>query len=248
MIYSEYDKRILPLVFLAIVAVALILGFLLRHRSQRVRAIPTAVVAVALLFIEAVKQRWNLLGEFDPFNLPLHYCSLFLLLLPLAELCGARCSRIFRPTATCMAFMVSVATYVYPRGIMGEATELFGISFKETHGFIFHHLVLLYLLLVITLRLSRPRIRDAVFLGLLGVLYVAAVLPIAQRLETNYCNFLESVIPIVENFRLNYGQRVYTILISLSVTVGAVGSGMIYIGISTALNKLWRLFLRGRGE
>ena len=72
--YSEVDKQVLPPVFLSMVAVVVILAILLRKKSERVRAIPSAIVALLLLFIEVVKQRWNLLGEFDYYLLPFHYC------------------------------------------------------------------------------------------------------------------------------------------------------------------------------
>lgn len=237
MYYTEYDKSVLPLVLLAMVAFVAILALLLRKKSERVRAIPCAIVAIALLFIEIIKQRWNLNGEFDLFFLPFHYCSLFLIVFPLAELCGMRLSRIFRPIATCMAFMVSVAMYVYPQGIMGNATESFGVAFKETHGFIFHHLVLLYFLLVVAMRLCRPRARDAVRLGMIGVAYTAVALPLAYKLETNYCNFLESVIPVFENFRIEYGQNVYTIVLVFFITFGTMISAFVYIGLYTIANK-----------
>ncbi|MBE6531285.1 MAG: hypothetical protein E7679_04250 [Ruminococcaceae bacterium] len=243
MYYTEYDKSVLPLVLLVIVAFVAILALFLRKKSERVRAIPCAMVAVALLFIEIVKQRWNLIGEqgFDRFFLPFHYCSLFLIVFPLAELCGERLSRIFRPIATCMAFMVSVAMYVYPQGIMGNATESFGVAFKETHGFIFHHLVLLYFLLVVAMRLCRPRVRDAVRLGMIGVAYTAVALPLAYKLETNYCNFLESVIPVFENFRIEYGQDVYTVVLILFMTFGTMISAFVYIGVYTAGAKFFEL-------
>lgn len=242
MIYSEYDMRILPQVFLVILFVVVILSFLLRRKSERVRAIPTAIVAVMLLFIEVVKQRWNLRGEFELFHLPFHYCSLFFLVIPLAELGGKHLSHIFRPIATCMTFLVSVAMYVYPNAIMGTATETLGKDFKETHGFIFHHLILLYFFLVIGMRLCRPRVRDAFHMGGIGMAYTAVVLPLAVNLDVNYCNFQYSVIPFLESLRLEYGQALYTLLIVFFITVGATFSAFVYLALYHAVDMIYKGF------
>ena len=238
--YSEVDKQVLPPVLLSIVIVVAILAILLRKKSERIRAIPCAIVALLLLFIEVVKQRWHLLGEFDYFYLPFHYCSLFFLVIPLAELFGTRLSSIFRPIAVCMSFMVSVAMYVYPCGIMGDL-ELLGEAFKQTHGFLFHHLILLYFLLAVAMRLCRPRPRDAFLMGGLGVVYVAVALPLAYTWNTNYCNFLESAIPALEALRPEWGQLKYTVFTVLTVTVGGTFSAFVYITLYTVVSKLLRL-------
>ncbi len=238
--YSEADKRILPPVFLTMVAVVAILAILLRKKSERVRAIPMSIVALLLLFIEVVKQRWNLLGEFNYYYLPLHYCSLFFVVIPFAELFGARMSRVFRPIAVCMSFMVSVAMYVYPRGIMGDV-ELIGENFKVTHGFLFHQLVLLYFMLAVAMRLCSARPRDAFLMGGIGVVYSAAALPLAYRWNANYCNFLESEIPPLEALRPEWGQLNYTVFTVLAITVGGAFSAFVYIVLHKAVSKLLKL-------
>ena len=239
-VYSEIDKQVLPRVLLAMIVFVAILAFLFRKNSERVRAIPCAMVALTLLSIEIVKQKWNLLGEFDYFFLPFHYCSLFYVVIPLAELFGTRMSRIFRPIAVCMSFMVSVATYVYPYGIMGDI-GLVGENFKETHGFLFHHLILLYFLLAVAMRLCRPRPRDAFLMGGLGVVYTAVALPLAYKWDVNYCNFLRSVIPALEALRPEWGQLNYTVFTILTVTVGGTFSAFVYIALYTVVSKLLRL-------
>lgn len=248
MYYSEADKTVLPLVLLVMVAVVAVLAFVLRHMSEHVRAIPTAIIAVVLIFIEIVKQRWNILGEFDLFYLPFHYCSLFLVVIPLAELCGTRMSRIFRPIATCMAFIVSVSMYVYPYGIMGRATELFGIAFKETHGFIFHHLIVLYFLFTVAMRLGKPRWRDALNVGLVGAIYCAIAIPIAYKLQTNYGNILDSVIPIMEDLRLEHGQVKYTECIVAVLTLGSALSSFLCIGLDLLVGGFFKLFSNAKNK
>lgn len=242
--YSEYDKKVLPLLLLAMILISVVLAIFLRKKSERIRSIPTAVIAVFMVFIEIIKQRWNLLGEFNYFYLPFHYCSLFLIVFPLAELCGKKLSRIFRPVAASMAFIVSVGMYVSPQGMLGTATEIFGKDFHHTHSLIFHHLLVFYVILVWALQLCKPRIRDAFTVGGIGVLYVAIALPISYKLATNYCNFLESMLPFFEAFRLSHGQIAYTVVLSLALTVGTVIGSFIYIGVS----KLFAIRLRKKAH
>lgn len=228
--YSEYDKRILPLAFIIMVALVVLLAVLLRHRSEQVRGIPTAIVAAALLFIEVLKQRWNILGEFDYYMLPFHYCSLFLVVIPLGELLGRWGRRIFRPIATYMTFIVSCGIYLFPNAILGSACETVGTEFYGTHSFVFHHLVVLYFLLVVALRLYRPNMNDILHVGMVGTVYLSFALPLTYLFDKNYCNLLESALPILEEFRLAEGQVAYTVAIALFLTLGSMIVSLLYFG------------------
>ena len=242
--YSEYDIKVLPAVLAAIILVSIILAVALRRRSERVRAIPTALIAVALVFLEIVKQRWNILGDQDPYILPLHYCSIFLLIIPLAELCGKRLSRIFRPIAACMAFSVSAGMYIFPGGILGDACETFGVSFYRTHSFIFHHLLVLYFVLVLTMRLFEPRFRSVFIVGGVGLAYGIVVAPIAHAINENYCNLLESTIPPLEALRLNQGQELYTVALVACLITGTMLGSLLYVAIS----KFFMRFIFKKGK
>ena len=250
--WSVYDKQVLPVVFLCILLASLALGLLLRRCSARVRGIPMAVIALALLFIEIVKQRWNLIGEFSYYNLPLHYCSMFIPVFLFAELCGERLSRIFRPIGVYMAFVVTVGMYSMPYGIIGSGSELFGQTFKATHTMLMHHFVVAYLVLSVALRLYRPRLRDSLYVGALGVVYVAFAIPLSYRFDANYCNFLESVIPMMESIRLESGQTVYTVLVCLALTVGMVLGAclyyLLYKAVALFLTAVKRLVRRKETE
>ena len=226
--YSEYDKRILPPAFIIMVAFVILLAILLRRKSERVRSIPTAIVGVTLIFIEVLKQRWNVLGEFDYYMLPLHYCSLFVIVIPLGEFFGSWGRRIFRPIATYMTFIVSCGIYLFPNAILGSACETVGTEFFGTHSFVFHHLVVLYFLLVVALRLYEPRLNDILYLGMTGTVYLSFALPFAYLFDENYCNLLKSAVPMLEEFRLAEGQVAYTVAIALFLTLGSMIGSLLY--------------------
>ena len=227
--YSEFDKRVLPPIFVIILAFVILLVVLLGRKSERIRSIPTAIIALILLFTEVVKQRWNFLGEFDYYYLPFHYCSLFLLVIPLGELFGSWGRRVFRPIATYMAFIVSCGIYIFPTAILGSACETVGVEFHGTHSFIFHHLVVLYFLLVAALRLYTPQIKDILRVGMVGTLYVALALPLTYIFNENYCNLLVSAVPMLESFRLAEGQTAYTVIIALFLIFGTMIASLLYL-------------------
>lgn len=236
--YSEFDKKILPPVLLLIIVVAITLALLLKDKSKRVRSIPTALIAIALLFIEVIKQRWNIRGEFNYYHLPLHYCSLFVILIPLGELCGSFGDRVFRPVATYLSFTVAVGMYLFPQSILGGACENFGVTFYGTHSFIFHHLVVLYFALVLFLDLYKPSVRDIAKVGTLGIIYILIAIPAAYIFDENYCNFLTSTLDELEAYRLENGQLAYTAVISVFLTLGTMISSFIYYMI----NKIFAFF------
>ena len=83
--------------------------------------------------------------------------------------------------------------------------------------------------------------RDALYVGLVGVIYCAIALPIAYKLQINYCNFLESVIPIVEDLRLEYGHLKYTVAVVAVLTVGASLFSLILIGLYALVGGFFKL-------
>ena len=235
--WTEGEKQTLPLLFAVMLLFAALLALLLRRCPRWMRGIPTALVALAVLFLEILKQRWNAEIAHDPYRYPFHYCSLFVAMFLFAELLGDRMSRIFRPIATAMAFVVSVAMYACPDGIISGACEYFGKTFQHTHTMLLHHFIVLYFLLSVMLRLYRPRLRDPLLVGAVGVLYVALALPLAYRLDENYCNLLYSVLPPLEAFRLEAGQAAYTIAMAVFMTLGTAFGALLH-------TILYKIFLR----
>lgn len=238
--YSEAEKIVMPLALLTLIILSLFFTLLLYRKPTKMRSIPTVIIAVLLIAIELVKQIRNLCGDFNSFQLPFHYCSLFVPIFALAELLGKRLSRIFRPIAVSMSFVVSAGLYIYPTGIIGSACENFGKVFTATHSFIFHHLIVWYLILTILLRLAILTYKDALNVGILGAVYMAAAIPLSYALNTNYNNILESVIPLLEDFRLNFGQAPYIFLLFLAMTLGMSLATLLYIGIQNAFFRLFK--------
>ena len=77
----EHAVTLLP----AVVVMALLsfgLRLLLKNKSRTVRMIPVQVVTVILLLMEVGKQALSFKQGYDLYCIPLHFCSLFLYVMP----------------------------------------------------------------------------------------------------------------------------------------------------------------------
>ena len=65
--------------------IAFLIGYLLKDKNEMVRSIPLQLIAAALVMMELIKQvrSFGADGVYDKYSLPLHFCSLFLYVLPL---------------------------------------------------------------------------------------------------------------------------------------------------------------------
>lgn len=244
--YSETDAVVIPVAFFVMAAVSLLLALLLRKRTGWVRALPTALVATLVLLLEIEKQRQNIAGVFyedgySRFALPLHYCSLFAFLFPLAELCGRRLRRVFQPMAVATSLTVTVALLFGPQGILGSANDTYFEYFRSFHAVTYHMLVVFYLFLTAALGRYRPSRGDLLLTAVAVAVYIAVALPHAYALDVNYCNFLHSVIPLVEELRLAVGQVTYVIGVCALLVGGTVFASWVY-------GTVYRLLSRKEGS
>ena len=81
-----YEHAITVLPGLAIMAVlAVVLRKFLKEKPHHIRMIPISVIAVILVLLEIGKQTLSFRRGYDLYHIPLHFCSLFIFMLPLAS-------------------------------------------------------------------------------------------------------------------------------------------------------------------
>lgn len=219
-VWSKDEIIVLPIMLIVIILIAVILGVALRKRSDKIRAIPLQIIAIVVLVLEIIKQIINIVEGYDTWTIPLHYCSMFVFFFPLAQLCGKRCDKIFKPVAFTTSLAMFFLFYFNPGSIISDsAGNVFG-SFSNFHTFTFHHLIILYVVLTISLKNYLPQKKDWIcVLIVMGIYYVVGM-SMAHILDTNYCNFLTSNIPFMESLRLKAGQTVYSIVMLFIITGG----------------------------
>lgn len=174
-----------------ILALAALAFFTLRRAPRLVRLIPLQLISLTLLALELQKQRAARAPqvEFDPRVLPFHFCSLFLLLLPLSAFLWGKLGERVRAVTAVLCCGVTVITYVCPYHIINlSAVQTYRTEFLGFHAVAFHLLIPLFFFLLLALDLYRPRLVDLCTALAITALYCLVGYRASVRLEANFSN------------------------------------------------------------
>lgn len=220
----EHIETLLPAVAVMIV-ISLGFRFLLGNKSLKVRMIPIQIIACLLLLLEVGKQTVSLSRGYDLYHLPFHFCSLFLLVLPMMAFYRGKHRNTVNAISAAVCTSLLLLMLIYPNLIYsGGNIQGFFTDYLDFHTVAFHNLVLLASFLIIALQLHIPQSKGepkAVLLFTGGFCVVSASM--AHILKTNYANFYSCNIPPLEAIRvslqdiLGYGftQVLYVLIVSL---------------------------------
>lgn len=220
--WSQSDIVVIPVTILIICAMAVGLHFLLKNKDRRQKRIPLQIISVFIVGLEIAKQiYYHDNPDFTYYVLPLHFCSLILLLMPLSQLFGEKVGRIFKPMAFIYSILVFILILVNPYALIGSSTEnIFG-NFHNIHTYFFHFSVIAYFIFSIALADYKPEFIHCINVSCGIVLYATYAVPCAYLLNVNYVNILYSYFEPLEKFRLWAGQVCYNIALFLLAVVGA---------------------------
>lgn len=222
-------KTLLPSMLIMAV-VALILGKCLAGRSERIRMLPFQLFAGLLFVLEIGKQLKSFSQGYDLYHIPLHFCSLFVFMLPLMSFCRGKYENGIRAITVGLCAAVFTIMCIYPNLIYSAwDIEHFFDNYFAFHTVFFHNVVILEFFLIVTLRLYHPRsfkkdIRPLTFF-MVGYCLVGSVA--AQLLKTNFNNFYTCNIPPLEAVRL-----------SVEGTLGYVPAQILYVLIVSMMDLL----------
>lgn len=218
--YSIAELIVLPCMIAAIALICTVLGLLLKNKPDNIRAIPLQVIAGIIIVLEIIKQIIAIVNGYSAWTIPLHFCSLFVFFIPLAQFTKGRFQQTMKPVAFTAAMALVLLFYINPTSVIGSScADVFG-SFSDFHTFTFHHLAILYLPLSIVLKNYKPSKKDFLSVLLVMGVYFVVAMPLAHILDANYCNFLTSNIPFMEQLRLAAGQWVYSFAMLLVIVGG----------------------------
>jgi len=188
-------------------AVMLLLCWALRvtigKKSFETRMLPMKILAVLVVLLEIGKQVTSFSRGYDLYHIPLHYCSLFIFMLPvMAFYRGKHMDKVGGITAAlCSAeFLMMI---IYPNLIFGDwnVRDYFK-NFLDFHTVTVHILIMLGFLLIPALNLHTPAKKGEVKAVIIFIVCFCAVsATAAQLLETNYNNFYQCNIPPLESLR-----------------------------------------------
>lgn len=202
-----------PATFVALLALSLVMRMLLIKKPHNVRMIPIKVIAVILVLIEIGKQIVSATRGYDLYHIPLHFCSIFLYVIPLFAFYRGKWQESVRAlTASAMTALL-IGMLIIPNVIYSgnRITEFFS-DYLSFHTVFFHNLVIFALFLTVALDLHKPSggKDELIFVTLFGTGFVAVAASASHVLNTNYSNFLHSTVSVVktltENIRLAIGD------------------------------------------
>lgn len=234
------------------IIIAIILNKLIGKKSLKIRMIPFQILTVILLISELGKQYCSLTQEsgYDLYHIPLHVCSLFLILLPLMSFYNGKNKDVIRSIACAIMTSLMLFMVVYPNLIYGayNIKNFFKGTYFDFHTVFYHNVVIFAFILVIVLRLhhvehSKKTIKGIV---LFGAVFSAAAGIMSQVLKTNFAKFyycdaigigglvdqLKGVIGEVA------GQTIFVVCWSIFHILFFLGSYYLYRGIDKLNIKL----------
>ena len=228
---QEHLKTLLPAAVL-MVAAALVLRHFTGKKNEAIRMLPIRIIAVLLIFLEVGKQAVSMVGGYDLYSLPLHFCSLALFSLPVMAFYRGKHQNAVSGVTTAVCASISLLMLIYP-SLIYSADNINGYfaGYLNFHTVTFHNLVLFAFILILTLELHTPKRRGntkPLILFVLAFCVVSATM--AMVLKTNYANFYECNIPFFEGIR-----------IGAQPVLGVWGAQLLYIAILSALNVLFSL-------
>lgn len=234
--YTQVEIKVLPIALAIVLIIGLLVGFLLRKQSSKVKNIPLIVIAVTMLIMEVVKQYRSFeSGSYSLWSIPLHFCSLFMLWFSIAAFSKGRVKEVGMSIAFASACLFFVVFYYDPRTIIGGASGDFFGSFSSFHTFFYHHFIILFAVLQLTLKLHKPKWADIKWIILAYTIFIAVAVPIANILDTNYASLLYNNLTFMENLKVNYGYWVYVLAMYLT---GVVGTTLFHSIITSVHNKI----------
>lgn len=232
--YTLKQAILLP----SLLVLFMILGIIFRKalKTQKKRQIVFIVIGVSIFVLELVKQIYcSFATDYDYWKLPLHFCSLYVVLYPLAHCFGEKCSKIFKPLAFVYSVMGCVLLYAFPSVLLGDTAEAVFGSFVNFHGFVFHNFIPLYLVMSICLSDYKAKLTDCINCSLGIVFYAAYAIPSAYHFKVNYVNILYSPIEFIDKVRLSVGQVWYNIFL---IIAGILAASLIVVLTWLFQNKI----------
>lgn len=236
--WSRAEWFVLPAMILFIIVITFLLRILLKNRSIYEKYSPFKYISIFLVILELIKQVVNVIDGFNTWNLPLHYCSMFVFFFSLAHFGGKKINELFKAVAVACSLTMTICFYFSPSSIIGNSCANVFESFFSFHTFVFHHLVILYCALSVALNDYIPYKNDYKKVLVVMTIYSIIALSMSYILNTNYCNFLCGTVEFIEIIRGLVGQIIYTFILFIAISGGTALVSYVYYLLHNKLEDI----------
>ena len=226
---QNHVKTLLPS-FIVMIILGVILRIFLGKKPEKIRMIPFQICTVFLLVLEIIKQVKSFIDGYDLYHIPLHFCSLFLYLLPLMSFFSGKHKDRVRAVTTTVCGALFMLMAIYPSVIYsGEAIAGTFNNFWDFHTTVFHTVATFTFVLIVCLDLHTPNFKkDMVSVLVFIAVYCVIAGSMAQILQTNFNNFYHCNVPPLEDLR-----------VSLQSTLGYPLTQTLYVVIVSIVNLIF---------
>lgn len=232
--------------FVVIAITAFQIGKRLKNEDESIRMIPLKVVSVILVFLEILKQTVSLHSGYNLFHFPLHYCSLFLYLLPLFCFYNGKYKKIVNALtiSTCMSLFLVML--IFPTSIYGiAAIEGFFEDYFDFQSVLFHFWVCLFFFLMISLGFVKFDFKEDVkWICIIIPLYLVIPAIVSNLIDTNYHGMLYMIVDSIDSVRLSliaaiggFGQAIYCLMVIIVSTVFSLISYVLFYKVYNVVGK-----------
>ena len=238
---KEQIRTLIPAIFVMVV-LAIILRVTLGKREEKVRLIPLQIIAVILLALEVGKQTISFAKGYDLYHIPLHFCSLFLYVLPVMAFYKGKHRQKVNAVGAGICAALTLLMLIYP-GIIysGANVREYFTDYFSFHTVTFHNLAMFAFPVILLLELHTPQKGDGKAVAIFTLCFAVAAGTMAQVLKTNYANFYSCNVAPLETVRLNL-QGVLGIVPTQILYVAIVGG--LHIGFTVLSYQLYRTLRR----
>ena len=223
--YGYLERIVLPFTLIFMIASAFAIFICLKDKDEKTKSIPLAIITVNILLLEIIKQVRAIATGYDWWTFPMHFCSLFIYILPIATFAKGKLKNFGQTTALVCCILLTICFYFSPKSIIGSSSlPTYFTSWDSFHTVTFHHLAIFYGFVTIALNMPKIDKKSYLYVLIAITVYAAVAIPLANLTNTNYCNLLHTDIAILEKLRINFGQVIYLLTLYL---IGVLGGCLI---------------------
>ena len=233
--------------YIIMIAFAMLLAKILKNKGQFLVMLPVRLVAIILVIMEIFKQVLSINNGYSIHHLPLHFCSMFVLLFPLFSFYHGRFIEHVRVITVVSSTCLLLFMIICPNAIFSETSIVeFFIDFFSFHTVAFHNIVLFglfYIMFAGLYKLDRDRDHKSLSLSFSIYCFISCVM--SQVLKENFNGFYTCPIPIFEEFRLMVmdkigwvGQFIYIVILWTLTVLFGIMCYWVVVGIDKGLKKL----------